>query len=106
MSSLRLSTLLAVVALSAMLAGCGSYGSTTNTNNPPVRFTYVANSADDTVSIFAIDGNGSQLRLTGSVPTGGSNPISITADATGHVLYVVNFGTSNISAFAINAVTG
>src|SRR3954465_10071966 len=104
---LQLSILLVLVVLSAMLAGCGSYGSSATTmNSPTVRFTYVTNSADNTVSIFAVDGNGSQLRLTGSVATGGTNPISVTADATGHVLYVVNFGSNDIPAFSIDAATG
>src|SRR3954468_17850554 len=99
---------LALLCQTALLVGCGSYGGTqTSTSTAPsARFAYVINSTDNTISIFAKDAKGGQLRLNEIVPTGGTNPASIKAVPSGQFLYVANFGSDTISAFRINASTG
>src|SRR5882672_404836 len=58
------------------------------------------------VEILAVDLATGQMRPSGYVLTGGAGPISVTVDPTGQFAYVVNFGSDNVSAFAINANTG
>lgn len=62
------------------------------------EYVFVANSADNTVSGFSINSDGT-LAATGKVPTGG-NPTSIAAiPGLGTFVYVTNFNDSTISGY-------
>jgi 6-phosphogluconolactonase len=73
-----------------------------------VDYVYVADSASATsgsagqIQIFAVDSETGALRLGApTVPSGGSNPVAITTDATYANLYVANYGSDNVIHFAI-----
>jgi 6-phosphogluconolactonase len=66
------------------------------------------NAGSNTVSAFAI-GDGGRLRLLAIAPSGGSNPISVTAH--GRLVYVLNAGDNTVSGLrldeaGINAIAG
>ena len=69
------------------------------------RFAYVANSGDDTVSIYTVNATTGQLRHNGHAATGAS-PHCVTVDPSGRFAYVANWGSNSVSAYAINAQTG
>jgi 6-phosphogluconolactonase (cycloisomerase 2 family) len=81
--------------------------------DPSGKFVYVANSADDSISAYAIDDatgaltpiDASGLPGTQNFPTGAS-PTSITTDLSGQFAYVSNSNASTVSAYAIDATTG
>lgn len=73
---------------------------------PSPRFMYVANSGNNTVSIYAVDAASGQMRANGYVLTGGIGPFSVTVDPTGRFVYVANFGSHDVSAFSINPTSG
>lgn len=84
--------------------------------DPSGRFVYTANSDDNTISMFTVD------QLTGILaPTDpasifvppvftsrslDSSPGSVTADPTGHFIYVIDQDNGSISSFNVNANTG
>jgi hypothetical protein len=82
--------------------------SATVTVAPPStpRFAYVANSADNTVSIYTVDAMSGQLRPNGYALVGGSTPFSVTVAPSGKFAYVANSNSNNVSAFTIDATTG
>lgn len=70
-------------------------------------FLYVANSADNTVSVFQIETNG-LLKLvppTGSlrnpVAVGGNAPSALALSSTGQFLYVTNRASNNVTVFQV-----
>ncbi|MDR4463812.1 MAG: lactonase family protein [Nitrospira sp.] len=70
-------------------------------------FLYVANSADNTVSVFQIETNG-LLKLvppTGSlrnpVAVGGNAPSALALSSTGQFLYVANRASNNVTVFQV-----
>jgi 6-phosphogluconolactonase (cycloisomerase 2 family) len=69
------------------------------------RFAFVANSADNTVSIFTVNGTTGYLRHNGYVLTG-SAPSGVAVTPSGAFLYVANSGSSNVSAFAVDLADG
>jgi 6-phosphogluconolactonase (cycloisomerase 2 family) len=72
--------------------GLGSQGSIVLDGND----LYAVNAGSNTISRFAVNGNGLQLEAT--VPSGGTTPISLTVQ--GHLLYVLNGGApTSISGF-------
>src|SRR5260370_5070333 len=80
-------------------------------SNSP-RFSYVANeslsSSDDTIGMYTVDSVTGQLRLRSySYNVAGTSPFALPMDPAGNLLYVANFGTINISGYAIarNTVT-
>jgi 6-phosphogluconolactonase len=106
-SSAGLATGVATGSATITAASGAVSGSTPVTVTLPLsRFAYVANSSDNTVSIYAVDAASGQMRPDGYVLTGGSTPISVTVDPTGKFAYVANAGSNNVSAFTINASTG
>ena len=72
--------------------------------DPSGRFAYVAH-ADGTVVMFKIDAVTGAL-AAGSAASAGKSPSSIAIDPTGRFAYVGNFGSNDVSAFAINNSTG
>lgn len=71
------------------------------------QFLYVANSADNTVSVFQIETNG-LLKLvppTGSlrnpVAVGGNAPSALALSSTGQFLYVANRASNNVTVFQV-----
>src|SRR6185436_3844391 len=100
--------LAALSLVSLILTGCGDggVGGPVTSATPVVsRFVYVANQADDTVSIYALDAGSGQLRSLGYVAAG-TTPFSVTIDASGRFAYVANGSSNNISSYTINATTG
>lgn len=71
---------------------------------PSGRFAYVAH-ADGTVAMFKIDAVTGAL-AAGTAASAGTSPSSIAIDPTGRFAYVANFGSNDVSAFAINNSTG
>jgi 6-phosphogluconolactonase (cycloisomerase 2 family) len=72
----------------------------TGASASPPRFGYVANSFDDTLSIYTIDANNGQLRQHGYVGTG-SSPVSVAIDNSGKFVYVANSDVGTISSYAM-----
>jgi 6-phosphogluconolactonase (cycloisomerase 2 family) len=72
--------------------------------HPSGQFLYVANFQDNTISAFAVDGNGT-LTPAGTFVTGGG-PISIAIDSTGSFAYAANSGDDSISIYSIDLTTG
>ena len=69
------------------------------------RFAYVADYADNTISIYTVDSATGQLRHNGYVISG-KEPSSVTADPSGKFAYTANYGDNTISVFEINGTTG
>jgi 6-phosphogluconolactonase (cycloisomerase 2 family) len=67
---------------------------------------FAANSSDNTVSVFTIDGSGALQQISGSPFPAGTAPLALTVDTTNTFLYVANSGSGNVSAFSVNATTG
>ncbi len=66
---------------------------------------YVANIASDTLSAFGEIFTNEPNTATGSYSTG-STPISVAISPLDNFVYVANQGSNNISAFALDAMTG
>ena len=69
------------------------------------RFAYVANSGENTVSMYTVDIHSGQLRSNGYV-LAGSDPGSVSVDPANKFAYVANFGDGTISAYKINSSSG
>jgi 6-phosphogluconolactonase len=74
-------------------AGLGSQGALALTRGG--RFLYAVNAGSDSISTFAVGGKG--LRLLGTTPSGGDQPISLTVHR--GLLYALNGGSGTISGF-------
>ncbi len=74
--------------------------------NPAGTFLYAVDAGTDDVAAFSVASDGS-LTSIGTYPTGGTSPGSITIDATGKYLYVLNTGTlPGSAAGAPGGITG
>jgi len=69
------------------------------------RFAYVANVADNTVSMYTVNVTTGQLRSNGYV-IAGTGPRFVTVDPSNKFAYVANIASNNISAYTINASNG
>ena len=79
-------------------AGLGSQGALVLSDDG--GFLYAVNAASNTITSFAVDG-ASLIRI-GTVPSGGTLPISLTTH--GNLVYVLNAGgTENITGFTVSA---
>jgi 6-phosphogluconolactonase (cycloisomerase 2 family) len=80
------------------------------TVDPTGKFAYVANSNSNNVSAYAINGiTGALTPVAGSPfpnPPSGLGGYSVTVDSTGQFAYVANVFSNNVSAYAINGITG
>lgn len=77
--------------------GLGSQGAVALSDD--ARFLFAVNAGSNTITSFAV--NGASLSRIGSVPSGGTLPISLAVH--GRVLYVLNAGaTENITGFSIS----
>ncbi|MCU7829928.1 MAG: lactonase family protein [Candidatus Thiodiazotropha sp. (ex Myrtea sp. 'scaly one' KF741663)] len=102
-------TLLSLFLLS--LTGCGGGGSGGVTPPPgpapvPVaRFAYVANTGDDTISVFIANNTTGQLIHHGYTLTG-DGPTSLTIDPSGLFAYTTNANSTDISLLTIDSLSG
>ena len=72
--------------------------------HPSGKFVYASNRGDNTVSVFAIGGDG-KVSLVGHTPTG-TTPRSFAIDPTGAWMLVANQGAGTVTTYAIDATTG
>jgi 6-phosphogluconolactonase len=74
------------------------------------QFAYVANAGDNTVSAYTVDATSGELAAIGAPVATGASPyatVSFEYHAEGkRFLYVANEGSNEVSAFAVNAMTG
>lgn len=89
----------------ASVATGGSLGSGAPTGTDAPRFTYVTNTDENTISMYAVNAVSGQLRSFGYVLSG-LYPFSIAVDPSGHRAYVANQGSNNVSVFTIDGATG
>ena len=106
------------------LTATGLYGSGLGPSSmafhPTGKFAYVTNFTDNSVTAYAINANTGSLPAIESVSAGANTtcdafdncvsvaagPISIAVEPTGKFVYVANYTTNTVSAYAINASTG
>src|SRR5215469_5862373 len=69
------------------------------------QFAYVANSGDNTISVYSIDAISGFLTSVGSACTG-TNPQSLATDPFEKFLYVTNQGSNTVSGYVISSSTG
>lgn len=67
--------------------------------SPDGKFLYGSNRGENTIVIFAVDGNSGQLELVGRESVHGDWPRNFSIDPTGEFLLVANKKTSNIAVF-------
>src|SRR3954447_11858902 len=91
-----------IVLLTTVLIGCGTYGNNMAPATSAAKFAYVANSSDNSISIFSMDSTSGQLTKMGQAPSGGVHPISLKADPAGRFLYAAHSASGNVSTFAID----
>jgi 6-phosphogluconolactonase (cycloisomerase 2 family) len=70
-----------------------------------VRFAYVANATDNTLSMFLVDATTGRLTPIGYVMVG-TAPVAVTTDPASKYLYVANRDADSVSAFTIDEHTG
>jgi 6-phosphogluconolactonase len=73
---------------------------------PSQKFLYVSNTADNTISVFAINPALGELSLISTTAVSGSAPGPLTTDATGSVLFVGNETSQSVSAYYVSAIDG
>ncbi len=64
---------------------------------------YVANSGDNSLSVYSINQDGS-LTVSGSAVPAGNKPVALLVDPTGTLLFAADYGSSSIMVFATNGV--
>jgi 6-phosphogluconolactonase (cycloisomerase 2 family) len=70
-------------------------------------FAYVADSAGNSISAYAVDfTSGSLTPISGSPFAAGTGPSAIAADRSGRFLFVANSSSNNVSAYSIDSTTG
>jgi 6-phosphogluconolactonase (cycloisomerase 2 family) len=112
-SARQKSTLLMAAGLLTALAGCGGGGGGGGGDTPPppasstpvARFAYVANTGDNTVSVYLADNTTGQLRHRGYA-LAGAGPIDVITHPSGEFAYSVNYTDQTISLFTIDWTTG
>jgi 6-phosphogluconolactonase len=74
--------------------------------HPTKQFLYVANTADNTISLFKIDSSsGALTEVMPRTPTG-LNPAVLSMDSAGAFLYASNNSSNTISAYSIDSSSG
>jgi 6-phosphogluconolactonase len=74
--------------------------------HPSGRFVYVSNRGHDSIAIFAIGDEPSELVPRGHASTGGAAPRSFALTAGGRLMLVANQDSDTIVAFAVDGETG
>jgi YVTN family beta-propeller protein len=105
-------TLLPFAGLLLTLTGCGGGGGDGGDPTPPptpassvARFAYLANTGDDTLSLFIADNTTGRLRHHGYVRTG-DGPTGVTIDPSGQYTYTLNSNSQDISLFQVDSLSG
>jgi len=73
---------------------------------PSKKFLYVANSLDNSISIFIVGGDGTLTVKGTPTPEGGSGPHAAVIDPSGKYLLVTNSFTNDISVLSIDSTSG
>ena len=66
------------------------------------RTVFVSNRGDDTIAVFAFDGDASAVRLVHTVPTHGREPRDLVVVPGGHRILVANQNSDDVSVFAFD----
>ncbi len=69
------------------------------------RFLYASNRGHDSITVFAINGNGT-LKTVQNIATGGNIPRNFKIDPTGRYLLAANQKSNNIVVFSVDSKTG
>jgi 6-phosphogluconolactonase (cycloisomerase 2 family) len=90
-----------------VLAACGLHCDTPPPATlPQATFAYVANLADNTVSIYAADRVSGQWHPRGYVVSAGAQPYAVATHPTGKFVYVTADTSATVAAYAIDATSG
>ena len=73
--------------------------------HPSKKFVFVANSLDNTISLFTVGASGALTEVTPRTPTVNS-PGVLATDSAGNFLYVANTVANSISVYAVDSATG
>ncbi|MGW3988047.1 lactonase family protein [Streptomyces sp. NPDC004830] len=65
------------------------------------RFAYLANRGDDSLTRYAVEGDGARLRLLDTVPVGGEFPRQIALSPEGTLLFAANQKSSTVTVFHV-----
>lgn len=90
------------------IVSCQTRGSGSTTPLAPgstVRFAYVTNTTDNTLSMFLVDAASGRLTPIGYVPVGAA-PVAVVTDPASKFLYVANRDDDSIAAFTVEERTG
>jgi 6-phosphogluconolactonase len=74
--------------------------------DPSSRFVYITDEATNQLYGNVVNSNGSLVAMTNSPFATGILPVGITIDPRGDFLYVANFSSSTVGAYAIDVATG
>ena len=91
---------LGLMTIVATGGGGGDGGGGGGTEAVYPRFAYVVNSADESVSFYAVENDTGRLRYQGKVQSSGS-PVSVTVDPSGSYAYVANANGPNVTQYTI-----
>jgi 6-phosphogluconolactonase len=70
------------------------------------EFSYVANAADNTLSVYRVDATTGALLAVGTSIATGKSPDAVIGTTSRRFVYVANQGGNDVSAFAVNIETG
>lgn len=93
----------ALITVVAVFTGCKSYEDSFNRNLNSTGL-YVANSASNTISMFAADPKSGILNDLGTVAAG-TAPVHIAVNAAGSFAYVVNSGSDDVYVYSVDKET-
>jgi 6-phosphogluconolactonase len=74
--------------------------------SPSGKILYASNRGDDSIAVFAIDGEKGTLKPLEHVSTGGKTPRAFAIDPTGGYMFVANQDSDEIVIFRIDAASG
>ncbi len=74
--------------------------------SPDGKFLYASHRGDDTISVFAIDGEKGTLTKVDYIATGGKTPRHFTLDPTGDFLFAANQDSDKVVLFRRSVGTG
>src|SRR5260370_7023732 len=89
----------------SVLAACTFFLLSASSYAAGPRFAYVANSKDNTVSIYTVDAVTGQFRDNSYVLSGVA-PLGVVVTASGKFVFVANSGSNNVSSFKVNTPNG